>query len=65
MELNYNQKYYQAHKQYWLDYQIKNKEKIDAYNRIKYTCDTCGGRYTTKHLAQHQNTNKHKKSLES
>tara|TARA_R110002072_G_scaffold169301_1_gene322917 strand:- start:3309 stop:3515 length:207 start_codon:yes stop_codon:yes gene_type:complete len=59
----YGHQYYTQNKDYWVNYAIKNKEKLKHYASEKFTCDVCGGSYNRKHIKQHDATFKHQKAI--
>jgi len=46
------------------EYRIKNKDKINEYQKKKFTCE-CGGKFTICHKNQHFKTKKHIKFLQT
>ena len=55
--------YYQENKQKWLEYAKKRRNKINAYNSSKVTCQ-CGTEVTRNKLSRHKKTTKHRDLME-
>lgn len=71
-------KYYEKNKEVMKEkhklYAKTNKDKLNEYNRVKRqankekdakVCDTCGGHYVTYHKKRHEESKKHKDSIQT
>ena len=53
------QEYYQNHREDQLEYAKEYRTQNHAHINEKFTCTTCSGRYTRRHMSSHCRSKKH------